>query len=110
MKLLLDHNLSHKLCTTLADVFPGSSHVRLLGMATAADTKIWHFAGENGFIVVSLDSDFADLSVLRGQPPKVIWLRCGNTPTAQVEKLLRRWRADILVFASNPAAACLEIG
>ena len=33
--------------------------------------------------IVTLDADFADLSLLRGQPPKVIWLRCGNSTVAE---------------------------
>ena len=35
MKLLFDPNLSFKLCQALADLFPGSIHVRLLGLAEA---------------------------------------------------------------------------
>ena len=37
MKLLFDQNLSFKLCQALADLFPGSSQVRLLGLAEADD-------------------------------------------------------------------------
>ena len=33
MKLLLDQNLSHRLVAALADVFPGSVHVRDVGLA-----------------------------------------------------------------------------
>ena len=33
MKLLFDENLSFKLCDRLANLFPGSSQVRLLGLA-----------------------------------------------------------------------------
>jgi predicted nuclease of predicted toxin-antitoxin system len=32
MKLLLDQNLSFKLCPRLADLFPGSQQVRELGL------------------------------------------------------------------------------
>jgi len=35
MKLLFDQNLSFKLCRRLADVFPESDQIRLLGMAEA---------------------------------------------------------------------------
>ena len=38
MKLLFDQNLSFKLCQALADLFPGSSQVRLLGLAEADDS------------------------------------------------------------------------
>jgi predicted nuclease of predicted toxin-antitoxin system len=75
MKLLFDHHLSHKLIKRLADVFPDSTQTRLLGMARSDDPVIWEHAKQNGFIVVTLDSDFYDLSVLRGHPPKLIWVR-----------------------------------
>ena len=44
MKLLFDQNLSFKLCQALADLFPNSSQVRLLGLAEADDTAIWQYA------------------------------------------------------------------
>lgn len=40
MKLLFDQNLSFKLCSLLADLFPGSSQARLLGLAEADDRVI----------------------------------------------------------------------
>jgi predicted nuclease of predicted toxin-antitoxin system len=60
MKLLFDQNLSFKLWQRLATLFPGSSQVRLVRLAQAADRVIWDYAGHNGFVLVSLDVDFAD--------------------------------------------------
>lgn len=37
VKLLLDHNLSHKLVARLSDIYPGSTQTRLLDFARAAD-------------------------------------------------------------------------
>ena len=37
MKLLFDQNLSFKLCRDLVDLFPGSTQVRLVGLAEASD-------------------------------------------------------------------------
>jgi len=108
MKLLFDQNLSFRLRDQLADLFPGSSQVRLLGLAEASDLAIWAYAGANGFVLVSLDADFAELAALRGPPPKVIWLRCGNQPTAAVEELLRSHASTIADFKDS-ADACLEI-
>jgi hypothetical protein len=42
-------------------------------------------AKANGFMLVSQDSDFADMAAHYGHPPKVIWLRCGNQRVAAVE-------------------------
>ena len=89
MKLLLDQNLSFKLCQALADVFPGSSQVQSVGLAEADDRAVWQHAKMNSFVLVTQDSDFADMAALYGHPPKVIWLRCGNQSTQTIEKLLR---------------------
>jgi predicted nuclease of predicted toxin-antitoxin system len=109
MKLLFDHNLSHKLCQRLADIFPGSVQTRLLGLSTVADGTIWHYAETHGFVVVTLDKDFADLSLLRGAPPKITWLRCGNSTVGEVERLLRANLQEVLRFESSRSASLLEI-
>jgi predicted nuclease of predicted toxin-antitoxin system len=62
MKLLFDQNLSFKLCTQLADEFPDSNQVRLLGMDAAEDRTIWEHAMANDFTLVTQDSDFADMA------------------------------------------------
>jgi uncharacterized protein (DUF433 family)/predicted nuclease of predicted toxin-antitoxin system len=82
MKLLFDQNPSFKLCGHLTDLFPGTSQVRLVGLAESGDRAVWDYAKTNGFMLVSLDSDFAEMAALLGSPPKVIWLRCGNQPTS----------------------------
>jgi predicted nuclease of predicted toxin-antitoxin system len=109
MKLLLDQNLSFKLCRRLADIFPDSNQLRLLGMAEADDRSIWDYAKVNGFVLVSQDVDFADMATLYGPPPKVIWLRCGNQPTEAVERRLRDNAEAISVFEQDQAASCWEI-
>ena len=109
MKLLFDQNLSFKLSQALADLFPGSSQVRLLGLAEADDSLLWQHAKANAFVLVTQDSDFADRAALYGAPPKVIWLRCGNQPTQVIEKLLRDHAPAIATFEQDPTATCLEI-
>lgn len=110
MKLFLDQNLSFKLCTALVDVFPGSTQARLAGLETADDRTIWRYAGEGGFTLVSQDADFAEMAALYGPPPRVVWLRGGNRPTASVEALLRRHTDLLRAFIDDSEAACLEIG
>jgi predicted nuclease of predicted toxin-antitoxin system len=109
MKLLFDQNLSFKLCDRLSDCFPGSSQVRLAGLDQADDKVIWEFAKAGGFIMVTQDADFADMAALYGPPPKVIWLRCGNQPSAFVEKLLRDHAEAIAAFAADADGACWEV-
>jgi predicted nuclease of predicted toxin-antitoxin system len=72
MKLLLDQNLSPRLVSRLADLYPDFQHVSFLGLDQADDRAIWEYANQNDFTVVTRDSDFSELSVLRGFPPKVV--------------------------------------
>ena len=109
MRLLFDQNLSFRLCRALADFFPHSEQATGLGLAQANDALLWSVAGRDGFTIVTLDADFAELAALRGPPPKVIWLRCGNQPTTVVEQLLRSHAALIADFVDHRDAACLEL-
>jgi len=58
VKLLFDQNLSFRLVSNLSDWFPGSVHVKEVGLASASDTKIWNYAKQHGFVIVSKDTDF----------------------------------------------------
>jgi predicted nuclease of predicted toxin-antitoxin system len=109
LKLLFDHNLSHRLVRKLADIFPDSTQTNLLGFNRADDATIWQHARANGFVVVTLDKDFADMSFVRGAPPKIIWLRCGNSTVEQVEALLRANLDAIRNFNTQTQSDLLEI-
>ena len=101
MRLLFDHNLSPRLIDRLKDVCSNTSHVSLLGMDRDSDEIIWLYAKTNGYIIVTKDSDFNDLSILHGFPPKVIWLQIGNCTTSDIEKLLRNYYDIIAEFESD---------
>ncbi len=110
MLLLFDEQLSARLCSLLTDSYPGSLHVRLIGLGGAPDEAVWQAARERSCILVTKDEDFHRLSVLRGAPPKVVWLRTGNTSTDDVARVLRERRDDILRFASQEEATFLALG
>ena len=95
MKLLFDHQLSPRLVKSLADIYPDSNHVYRLGLDQADDQDVWEYARREGFLIVTKDVDFSDLCVLRGFPPKVIWIRRGNCKTSAIEAILRHHYADI---------------
>jgi predicted nuclease of predicted toxin-antitoxin system len=91
LKLLFDANLSPKLVGRLAALFPDSTHVFDTGLARfTSDEAIWEYARNNGFVIVTADSDFLGLAEERGTPPKVVRLDNCNYRTARVEDLLRR--------------------
>lgn len=109
MKLLFDHNLSPRLVNRLADLYPNTSHVYLLGLDCASDIAVWTYAQANEYLIVTKDSDFSDLSVVRGFPPKVIWLRLGNCTTSDVERTLRDAHGAVDAFANDPIVGVLEL-
>ncbi|WP_346289446.1 DUF5615 family PIN-like protein [Sphaerothrix gracilis] len=109
MKLLFDQNLSRKLVNRLADIFPDSSHVQFHDLAKKTDTEIWEFAKLNNFCIVTQDADFPERSRLYGSPPKVVWLRCGNASTNQVEALIRSGATVIRELLNNAESHCLEL-
>ena len=109
MKLLFDENVSPRLVAALSDEFPGSVHVRDIGLARATDATIWDYARAHGLAILSKDSDFHQVSFLRGPPPKVIWIRRGNCSTADIESLLRSNRTEILAFGVDAEAAFLVL-
>ena len=109
MRLLFDQNLSPRLVSRLADLHPDSEHVFFIGLAQTDDRALWEYANQNSFTVVTRDSDFSELSLLRGFPPKVIWIRRGNCSTNQIEELLRSHNEDIAQFNENPNFGVLKL-
>ncbi len=107
MRLLFDNNLSPRLLSQLADVFPDASHVALVGLERSADEDVWEYARAGGYVIVTKDADFNDLRALRGVPPKVVWLRVGNCPTTRIATLLRLHRNAVTAFASDPTDGIL---
>jgi len=109
MKLLLDQNISRKLVKELEDLFPRSNHVYLLDLQKASDEEIWNYARDNGFTIVTQDSDFNERSLVYGYPPKIIWLRAGNISTQNIKRLLKKHSQDILLFEKDKTLGCLQI-
>jgi predicted nuclease of predicted toxin-antitoxin system len=109
MRLLFDHNLSPRLVQRLIDVFPETNHVAAIGLERASDIEVWNYARINDYMLVTKDSDFNDLAVLRGFPPKVIWLRIGNCTTRDVEYVLRSSFVAIRDFHRDTQLGVFEI-
>jgi predicted nuclease of predicted toxin-antitoxin system len=109
VKLLFDQNLSPRLVNRLADLYPDSSHVYLIGLDTSPDSIIWQYALENEFIIVTRDADFSDLNVMLGFPPKVIWIRRGNCTTGEIELILRSNHAIIKSLVEDESVGILTL-
>jgi len=87
--LLFDQNLSPRLIEKLADLYPRSVHVSMIGMGNALDIEIWQYAFDHDHMIVTKDADFSELGLLKGFPPKIIWIRRGNCSTREIERILR---------------------
>ena len=80
-RLFFHEPLSEKLCAAVADIFPGSLHIRLMGQGGAADAIVWDLAR-----------------------------RLGNCTTGDIAQLLRRRHDDIIRFNEQNEATVLELG
>ena len=109
MKLLFDHNLAPRLVNILADIYPNSNHLYLMGLERESDNIIWEIAKKQDYIIVTKDSDFNELLILKGFPPKVIWIRLGNCSTKTIEFLLRDNYEAILSFAQNKSIGIMAL-
>jgi predicted nuclease of predicted toxin-antitoxin system len=67
-------------------------------------------ARAHGCLLVSKDDDFHRLALLRGAPPKFVWIRLGNCNTEDIAQLLRRRHNDILRFDKQGDMTILELG
>jgi len=108
VKLLFDENLAPRLAEALADVYPGSVHMKDCGLRGATDDSVWKYAAQGGLVIVSKDSDFAGRSALEGSPPKVIWLKIGNCTTARAEFVLRNTAERVAAFEKGEES-CLVL-
>jgi len=76
MRLLVDANLSPKVAAGLREAGFEAMHVADLDLLTATDDQIFDQAVDDGFVVVTADSDFGMLLALRrSTSPSVIHLR-----------------------------------
>ena len=110
MNLLLDENLSDRIIPRILDLYPGSTHVKIQGLMHEDDSVIWEFAKAGAYIIVSKDWDFHQLSLLRGFPPKVIYLDVGNGPTSHIVDILRENFSAVQTFQADSLESLLILG
>lgn len=109
MKLLFDQNISFRILKKLPEIFQGSSHVNSEGLMNSSDFEIWEYARTQNFIIVTQDSDFNDLYLLRGFPPKILWIQTGNFQTFELALILENRQNTLIEFSTNDELGCLVI-
>jgi predicted nuclease of predicted toxin-antitoxin system len=93
----------------LQAAFPSTSHVALLGLERASDRSIWDYAKSEGFVIVTSDVDFEELSLAFGAPPHVVLLVGANSSRAAVLALLTLHAEAIHTSMEIEGRACVEI-
>jgi predicted nuclease of predicted toxin-antitoxin system len=107
MKLLIDNNLSYKLCTPLCQHFSDVHHVTEFLSADADDIAIWNYAKANNFHILTKDNDFDEWSLLKGCPPKIIHLLCGNQTTLFILNIIVTNKKVIHDFITETGNNCI---
>ncbi|MGB3585279.1 MAG: DUF5615 family PIN-like protein, partial [Tunicatimonas sp.] len=102
MFLLLDNHLSFRLIGILRTTYQELHHVKDYQLEKASDDEIWSFARQQkDAAIVTKDMDFYHLLNHYGPPPKVIWIRIGNSTTQHVAQLLIAQSVTIKKFLSS---------
>ena len=109
MKLLFDENISWRVLKKISEKFPECKHVSDIEKELISDEKIWNYARKYNFIIVSFDEDFADIQMIKGFPPKIIWLRCGNTKTNLIAEKINTLKEEIINFFIDNEQGVFEI-
>ena len=85
----LDAHISPSIAPWLAATFAVECvAVRDLGLRDSVDPSIFAAARADAADVLTKDADFAEMVQRLGPPPRVLWLRCGNTSNAALRSLL----------------------
>ncbi len=109
VKVLIDQNISFRLKIKLSALFEYVEHIKSIGFTDKDDLEIWNFARKENYFIITQDADFNDINELKGWPPKIIWLRCGNQATGELLNILLKSKAAIKQFAEDSSSGLLEI-
>ncbi|MBI4929568.1 MAG: DUF5615 family PIN-like protein [Bacteroidetes bacterium] len=111
-EIWLDAQLSPALCSFISK--QSGNHcfaVRELGLLNEDDVVIFNKAKKHSssIIIITKDSDFVDLLIRFGSPPKIIFLTCGNTSNAMMKEILSFRLKEALNLLSSAENEIVEI-
>ena len=81
----------------------------LIELEEANDIAIFQYAQKHNYAIVTKDSDFLELGLIHLNPPKIVWLKCGNQSNSHILSLLVKNCAAIQVLDSETDVTCLEV-
>ncbi|OFW26723.1 MAG: hypothetical protein A3J28_10200 [Acidobacteria bacterium RIFCSPLOWO2_12_FULL_60_22] len=101
MKCLIDNQLPLALARFLTSRGVEAIHVTEVGLAEARDRDVWNYVLEHGYVLVTKDDDFLNLSS-QSSCGQFVWVRLGNCRTPELLQAFERvW---------SGAEACLNKG
>lgn len=103
MKLLFDQNISYRITKILSKSFPAAKHISQVGLLDTSDMEIWEYARQHEYSIVTFDSDYYDLSIVKGCPPKIIKTGTKKSYISRIE----RGKSDIQISTFHKL---IEIG
>lgn len=109
MKFLLDQNISFKVKKMLREIYPDVKHLSDIELTNKTDVEIFNYAKELNYVIVTKDSDFADLSLIKENPPKIICLKFGNSSSMKVAHVLINENSKIVDFIKSTDSHVLEL-
>jgi predicted nuclease of predicted toxin-antitoxin system len=95
----LDAHLSPRMAQWIREVLGQDAEaLRNIGLRDAEDQEIFERGRQEDVIILTKDKDFVDLVNRLGPPPRIIWLRCGNTSEYRLKQILKKHLDDALRF------------
>ncbi len=108
-QFILDNNLSVNLINQISELSTEISHVSIVALERSSDMEIWQYAKQNGYTIITKDSDFKTLSNLFDCPPKVIRVNCGNQTNTYMRDMLLSKSNTIFRFMEKIDECYLEL-
>jgi len=88
MKIWVDAHISPGIAAWINENFEHEAKsLSGLGLRHADDLEIFDRAKTEDAVLITKDSDFIDILELKGSPPKVLLLRCGNTSNQKLREV-----------------------
>nr|VFK11207.1 MAG: Predicted nuclease, contains PIN domain, potential toxin-antitoxin system component [Candidatus Kentron sp. LPFa] len=91
----------------LTKTFPIQANLlQFLGLRDANDREIFEAArhAEGDVVIVSKDSDFVELVLRLGVPPKILWVTCGNLTNQRLRAVFNTLFPQALIMLEEGEA------
>jgi len=96
-KFIIDAQLPPALARYLSSLGEDAIHVLDIDMMEASDSMIWDFSLSKNLIIITKDEDFQIRASVSTEPPKLIWVRLGNTSKKALLQFFKKQWSQIKI-------------